>query len=47
MLLKFGKSGAPLCCFWNLKDETPYYLFYKYFWYHYYKELLKPPEKFM
>ena len=28
MYFKFGKSGSPLCSFCNLKDETPYYLFY-------------------
>ena len=26
---KFGKSGSPLCSFCNLKDETPYHLFYE------------------
>ena len=29
MLFKFGKSGSPLCSFCNLKDETPYHLFYE------------------
>ena len=28
MLFKFGKSGSPLCSFCNVKDETPYHLFY-------------------
>ena len=30
MLFKFGKSGSPLCCFSNLKNETPYNLFYEF-----------------
>ena len=29
MLSKFGKSGSPLCSFCNVKDETPYHLFYE------------------
>ena len=29
MLFKFGKSGSPLCSFCNVKDETPYHLFYE------------------
>ena len=29
MLFKFGKSGSPLCSFCNLKNETPYHLFYE------------------
>ena len=29
MPFKFGKSGSPLCSFCNLKDETPYHLFYE------------------
>ena len=29
MLFKFGKSESPLCSFCNLKNETPYHLFYK------------------
>ena len=29
MLFKFGKSGWPLYFFYNVKDETPYHLFYK------------------
>ena len=29
MLFKFGKSGALLCSFCNLKNETPYHLFYE------------------
>ena len=28
-LFKFGKSGPPLCSFCNVKDETPYHLFYE------------------
>ena len=29
MLFKFGKSGSLLCSFCNVKDETPYHLFYE------------------
>ena len=29
MLFKFGKSGSPLGSFCNLKNETPYHLFYE------------------
>ena len=29
MLFKFGKSGALLCSFCNLKNGTPYHLFYE------------------
>ena len=29
MLFKFGKSGSPLSCFCNLKNETSYHLFYE------------------
>ena len=29
MIFKFGKSGSPLCSFCNVKDETPYHLFYE------------------
>ena len=29
MLFKSDKSGSPLCSFCNLKDETPYHLFYE------------------
>ena len=29
MLFKFGKSESPLCSFCNLKNETPYHLFYE------------------
>ena len=29
MLFKFGKSGSPLCSSCNLKNETPYHLFYE------------------
>ena len=29
MLFKFGKSGSPLGSFCNLKNETPYQLFYE------------------
>ena len=29
MLFRFGKSGSPLCSFCNLKNETPYHLFYE------------------
>ena len=28
VLFKCGKSGSPLCSFCNVKDETPYHLFY-------------------
>ena len=29
VLFKCGKSGSPLCSFCNVKDETPYHLFYE------------------
>ena len=29
MLFKFGKSGLPICSLCNLKNETPYHLFYE------------------
>ena len=29
MLFKYGKSGSHLCSYCNLKDETPYHLFYE------------------
>ena len=29
MLFKYGKSGSPLCSFCNVKEETPYHLFYE------------------
>ena len=29
MLFKFGKSESPLFSFCNIKDETPYHLFYE------------------